>query len=254
MGQGSSRRDEPKRSELTPRGSARLVIPNRSVIIPAGSTRREIYSRGGQVLFAPVLQTGPTNTPAAASCLVEWTTDIDAYHRVRYKKSGGDWTTTGWSSSASPNASVNLSPLDGENVRYYYDVQSCLVGDGSQAFDWYPGDDSEDFYTLCSGVYGMANWYAQKIVEGKLSWLRLSWTTTVDMNWAEIDSYTSEPGDASWSSGDNSHMKNFYDFDFSKQGTYYWKTRNRNKCLVWCDYSAWKFFVIGSSGDIEYQS
>lgn len=59
----------------------------------------------------PVLVSGPTATPAETTSLIEWTTDTPAYHRVRYKTAGGEWTTTDWTETASSSASVTLTGL-----------------------------------------------------------------------------------------------------------------------------------------------
>jgi hypothetical protein len=178
-------------------------------------------------------------------------TGVAGLHRIRWKANEGDaWTTEDWTDDpATFSASITLSPLDPEHQSYWAEAQSASDTGNENTFTAWAALDPAYFYTLCSGTFGMANWLAQKITQGKLSWLRLSWTTTVDMNWAQIDSQTSEPGDASWSSGDTSHMRNYNGFAFDKSGTYYWRTRNRNKCLVWCSYSAWKYFTVGGPPD-----
>jgi hypothetical protein len=117
-----------------------------------GASSRQSNTRGGlYVLPYPVLLTGPTATPAVTSCLVQWTTDVAAYHRVRYHKGADAWTYSAWSLTATTNAAVTITPLTPEHELYYYQIQSCLVGDGSQAFDWAPGS-IPTFYTTCANV------------------------------------------------------------------------------------------------------
>lgn len=61
--------------------------------------------------YPPILMTGPVETPDYTTCLIEWTVNIPAYHRVRYKKPGGGWTVTAWTTTKSTNASINLTGL-----------------------------------------------------------------------------------------------------------------------------------------------
>ena len=224
-----------------------------SRILTASSPLVRLYGHEFASL-RPVLVSGPVATPGVTTANIAWETDIPAYHRVRFKKSGApSWTETAWTLIPSTIASVDLSGLEGENTAHIYDIQSCAVGDGSAAFDYYPGDNSATFSTLCSGVYGMANWNAEKVTGGKISWLRLSWTTTVTMYQAQINGNPASLDYGPWGSGDTTHEHSFYDFDFSKVGTHYWQTRNRNRCYNWCDYSAWKWFSVNSRGEIYAQ-
>jgi len=135
-----------------------VTIPteqNVAVVIPTVQSVAVVCGYSETPSGIPVLLTGPTATPDQMSCLIEWTTDIEAYHRVRYRKQGVDeWTITDWSSPASTSASITLSPLL-MYQRYYYDIQSCSVGDGSMAFDWYPFSVtgiSADFKTLPTSI------------------------------------------------------------------------------------------------------
>jgi len=98
----------------------------------------------------------------------------------------------------------------------------------------------------------MANWNVTKTGFGKLTFARISWTTSVAMYYAETDSPTAGL-EAAWASSSTSHAREF-SFDFSRQGTYTYRTRNRNKCYTWCAYSAWKSFSVNRYGDIYAQS
>lgn len=199
----------------------------------------------------PVLMTGPSAVPGLTTAVIYWTTDVPAYHRVRIRTNPtGAWTTLPFTGSPSTNAAYPLTGLIPENKRYYVDVQSCIIGDGSASFPWTPDDNSFYFATLCSGVYGMANWNAAKNGFGKLTYLTLSWTTTVNMYQAQIDSSTPALCYGPWNSSDMTHGHDYMSFDFSKPGTYYWRTRNRNKCFIWCSYSAWQSFVVTAGGGV----
>jgi len=228
-----------------------LLLPRKELILDSRDWDEEVRVHGTSFLaLAPTLMTGPSAVPGVTTAMIYWTTDIPAYHRARVKISGGAWSYSAWSITPSTNAAVPLSGLVPENMRHYVDVQSCVVGDGSAAFDWTPADDSFYFNTLCSGTFGMANWSATKGGFGKLTYLRLAWTTTVDMYYAQTDSPTLALR-AAWNSSDTTHNYNFMSFDFSRPGTYRWRTRNRNKCFVWCGYSAYKYFEIGAGGDVD---
>jgi len=196
----------------------------------------------------PILISGPSDWASSTTAVIQWDVNIPAYHRVRYRKSGvPTWTYTSWSISASTHASVSF-PVESDRTYYYYDIQSCIVGDGSAAFDWYPGDNTEGVYSDCSGIFGMANWSATKEGGGKLTYLKLSWTTTKNMSMAEVDGTGLN---AQWSSSDMTHDRIYTSFKFL-DGTYSWRTRNRNKCYSWCSFSAWKYFTI-SGGEINFQ-
>ena len=77
--------------------------------------------------------------------MIEWTTDIPAYHRVRYRETGTeDWTVTDWDMTLDTSASITLTGLAG-STEYDYQVQSFV--DNSAAFDWSP--DPADTFTTC---------------------------------------------------------------------------------------------------------
>jgi len=129
--------------------SGPVHLTERTVTIPERKLLGPVHIVGHAFIRPPVLLTGPAVTPGETSCLIEWTTDIDAYHRVRYREQGVyEWTITDWSSPASTSASVTLSPLL-QNTTYQYAIQSCSVGDGSQAFDWFAG---VNFKTLPTSI------------------------------------------------------------------------------------------------------
>lgn len=252
---GSSRREENERSVDSPRCSARLVIPNRIVETPRASSIREVYSRGGQVVFAPTLIGEPSATPYYSTCLVEWTTDIPAYHRVKAKRITepvGEWITGEWSGSPSTAAAVTVPDLAGEAIIYYYKIQSCSVGDGSQAFEWYPVADNEaNFATTCTsaGSIVYSNMLAAKKGSGKFYYLRISWNTNFVCKSPEVD--------ASWASGDGTGMgertTSFYRDDYSfkfDDGSYNFKIRNRNMCYVQGAWSSPSTYFIVSGGNV----
>lgn len=231
-----------------------VVIACRSLLVPQRLLVGPVHIHGHSfAALEPVLMTGPSAVPSITTAMIYWTTDIPAYHRVRTRTNPtGAWTEWPWTLTPSTNAVYSLSGLSPENVQHYTDVQSCVVGDGSAAFAWTPGDNSFHFSTLCSGTYGMAGWNASKHSMGPLDYLRLSWTTTVAMYQAQIDSTTPALCYGPWSSG-GPHFHEYVPFDFSKAGTYYWRTRNRNMCYDWCSYSAYKYFTVGRAGTIIAQ-
>ena len=123
----------------------------------------------------PSIVGGITATPAFTSCVVDWETDIVAYHRVRYKKPGDSWTTTDWSASKTTIAAVTLTPLEGQHIEYIYDVQSCDVGDGSAAFDFTPGDDTSSFFTLCNTPFVFSDFDVTLYKIGTTTHLKFWW-------------------------------------------------------------------------------
>lgn len=118
--------------------------------------------------------------------------------------------------------------------------------------EWTPGDPGW-FITDCSGTFGMAGWNARKVTMGPATWLELSWTTIVNMYYGQINSPTPSLNASFNTGGDKSHIKEYLSFDFSKAATYQWRTRNQNRCLDWCGYSAYKYFTINRSGVISAQ-
>lgn len=100
-------------------------------------------------VYRPVLLSGPTATPGETDCLIEWSLDTDepaGYHRVRYKRSDAEsWTYTPFTETASWEASVEITGLDAD-TSHDYQVQSCALGDGRQAFDFAP-DPAATFNT-----------------------------------------------------------------------------------------------------------
>jgi len=232
---------------LAPSQSGRLIIA------PSQEARLTIQPHV-MILLQPAILTGPTAYPGLDYCNIRWTTDFDAYYRIRWKAAAGHaWTTEDWSGGTSSAPDVLMEDLDPERQDYWAEVQSAGDWEQPATFtDWTPLDPVY-FYTLCSGTYGMGAWYAQKYVDGKLSYLVLRWTTTVNMYQAQIDSQTPSLDYGPWGSGNKTHNHGYYDFDFSKAGTYYWRTRNRNRCYTWCNYSAWKWFSVNSRGTIYAQ-
>jgi hypothetical protein len=231
------------------------VMARRIAAVPQRRLAGPIHFLGHSfAALEPVLVSGPTSVGHLDHGHVYWTTDVPAYHRVAFRKGiGGTPVVTGWS-GPSTSADVLCSPCDPERVSYYYDIQSCIVGDGSAAFAWYPVDDSLYWTTTCSGTFGMANWNASKQGFGKLEFLTLEWTTSIVMLRAQINSTTAGLIYGPWLSGGTAHTHDYVPFDFSRTGTYYWRTRNQNKCGIYCGYSAYHSFTVGSSGTIVAQT
>lgn len=118
-------------------------IPERKLAGPA-------HIIGHEFVRPPVLMTGPTATPAETTCLIEWTVDIPAYHRTRHRETGTeDWTVSAWSGSAGTSASVTIESLTA-GTEHDYQVQSCIYGDGTFAFDYAP-DPADTFTTESAG-------------------------------------------------------------------------------------------------------
>ena len=110
----SSRREESLRSEEDSSVLASLLSTRpRSVIEPRLSSRFETYSKGGIVAAeVPVLVIPPVATPGADDCLIEWTVNSPAYHRIRYRKvEDEEWNYTDWTDTPSVEAAITLSDL-----------------------------------------------------------------------------------------------------------------------------------------------
>ena len=88
-----------------------LHLPGRCAVVPQRTLTEALHFIGFAYSPALLIMSGPVATPGYTDCLVEWTTNLPAYHRVRYKKRGGAWTTTAWSVAQSANAAVNLTGL-----------------------------------------------------------------------------------------------------------------------------------------------
>ena len=93
--------------------------------------------------YSPLEITDGPTTPGAhigqSVVRILWTTNTAAYHRARYKGQGnGGYITTSWSGSPSTDANVYVAGIACTYEIHEYQVQSCLVGDGSQATDWTP--------------------------------------------------------------------------------------------------------------------
>lgn len=197
---------------------------------------------------APVLTDGPYTSPGLTTCEITWTTDVPAYHRVRYREIyTEDWVYTDWTESPSTNAVVNLSGLEPEHRLHYYDIQSCLVGDGSQAFDWYPGDDSNYFYTTCTLPIVYYDWYEAKLGFGILIYLKLSWKTESKCKYDEARWKLLPYGEWHYldrtADRQTSHYCNDYGFRFDN-GSYEWQCRNTTQCGTVGDWSESQFFLV----------
>lgn len=109
----SSRGEEEQITRQGSRGSARGSSSHVSRAGSRGSSIEEIYARGGLIVSAPALIDGPTATPDGSTCLIEWETNVPAYHRARYKKRGAaEWeATTAWTTEAAALAVINLTGL-----------------------------------------------------------------------------------------------------------------------------------------------
>ena len=232
-----------------------VVAKHKELTLPAWrSWAGAVHIHGHSFLpAAPTLLTGPsviniTTTTARAI----WTVDLASYHRVRYKLGIlGAWQYTPWTAAPpSTSAAVDLSGLAPEHSAYYIDVQSCIVGDGSAAFAFAPGDDSVYFWTLCSGVYGYANLAASKVGMPPFQYLTLSWTTSVAMNQLQIFNSPFAYGPAT--AVGTSHSRDYTTFKFLP-GTYSFKVKNRNLCNVWGPYSYTHYFSCNAGGDIDFQ-
>jgi len=204
----------------------------------------------------PEILTGPTAEDiGSTSASIEWTTDVPAYHRVQYKKDGGSWTTTPWSESPSTNASVDLSGLDSEYSKYYWNVQSGTdTGNPATYCEWDDGDEAEtySFNTTCLAVGEMWGWDTYIGGGGKLEYLVLKWRTNESGLWrAQIDGSVSGLDYGPWTSGTTTHIHTYESFPLNN-GTYYWRTRHQNYCSDYCVYSAWKQFRIGGRAGSKY--
>lgn len=201
----------------------------------------------------PTLLTGPVTSAGVTICYVDWTTDIPAYHRVRYKEGpGGAVITTPWSLTASTNASVYITGLSPENTTYFYDIQSCAIGDGSAAFPWYVGDMSLYFATACSGVFAYSGFsVTRQSPGGKITYLQLEWDTSVIMNQKQVG-YVSGPGGLAYgpsAASGTHHAVKYYAFSWAA-GTYVYHVKNRNKCYITGPWSANHGFTITGAGNI----
>lgn len=106
----SDRGEDEQIARTGSRGSTRGAASHVSRAGSRGSSIEEIYTLGGLVLSAPTLVDGPTATPYYSTCLVEWSTNVPAYHRLRYKKRGAaEWEeVTDWTSELDIDAAINL--------------------------------------------------------------------------------------------------------------------------------------------------
>ena len=137
--------------------------------------------------LGPNLSTGPTATPTTTTCLIEWTTDIAAYHRTRYRETGtSEWTVSAWSDSATTSASITIESLDSD-TGYDYQVQSCEYGDGTCAFDYSP-DPADTFETEVEDLE-FSDFYA---AGNPMGFLVVGWTTNIatrrKLKWRPKDS------------------------------------------------------------------
>ena len=186
----------------------------------------------------PSIQGAVTATPALTSCLVDWETDVAAYHRVRYKKPGDSWTTTDWSVAKTILAAVTFTPLEGQHIEYIYDVQSCLNGDGSAAFDWYPGDDSESFFTLCNTPFVFSDFDVTLFKIEGTDHLRFWWKADNATGYEKTEKYVKyHIIGQSWiylnwtaTSGTSFTMDSTYPAFPAAPGSYEWYSSNKDVC------------------------
>jgi len=220
---------------------------------PWGNSKNDWYGKAQDIhsfeteSAAPVLTDGPYATPGLTTCQITWTTNVAAYHRTRHRKIGtDDWIVSDWSPEASTEASVDLSNLDPERWLHYYDIQSCLVGDGSAAFDWYPGDNSKYFYTTCSLPIVYYDFDVGKGGIPGYEYLKLSWKTQADRKNDEAR-WKIEPY-GGWNYLDRTSSRNTlhycadYGFRF-ENGSYAWQCRNTTMCNEQGDWSEEQGFL-----------
>ncbi len=238
------------------RGSSASPPPGISRSFERGSSAARRFARGGRYL--PILLSGPTATPALTTCNIAWELDPAGpagYHRVRHKRPSGEWTVTAWSGSASHSASVDISGLTPEHTGYFYDIQSCIAGDGSAAFDWHPGDESAYFYTTCTFPLVYSN-IRVAISEGPFKYLEYRWDTQVNADQKEVRWKEGLYGGYNYLGPAHTqathHIVNDLTFKFDV-GPYYYNVRNQNMCGAQNDWSVGKGFYIDAEGDIGVQ-
>lgn len=207
-------------------------------------------------LVPPVLMTGPNKLMGYDNATITWTTDIPAFHRARSKRMNplGSWIETVWSTPASTNASILISGLVGEHEGYWFDVQSCAIGDGSMSFPWTPGDNTFYGFTTCTSAASIvySNFDAVKMGTGKLTYLQLRWNTNFVCKNPEVDGSWLAPNLTGTGSRTTSFAVNDVNFKFL-DGVYSWICRNKNMCSIWGNWSSpAKFFQV-SGGAIVLQ-
>lgn len=203
--------------------------------------------------LVPVMVTLPVATPGLTTCNITWETNIPAYHRLRFKKAGDpSWTVTAWTLTPSTIASIDLSGLESKYTRYTFDVQSCAVGDGSAAFDYYPGDNSAWFCTTWTSPLLYSDFSVSKGFLGELS---VRWKTNVN---ADDNEMRLKGASGNWDyygpipDSDTDHRITDMGFRWDA-GSYYYQVRNKNMCGYQQDWSAEHGFTVDGNGEIQSQ-
>lgn len=237
---------------------ARRELHLNSRLLTSSSPLVRLYGHPFAAL-TPVITVLPVATPGKTTCNIAWETNVPAYHRVRYKESGDPaWTETEWTLATSTSASIDLSGLEPDSTLHIVDVQSSTVRDESGAFEYYPGDNSLTFRTLCSSaVLTVSNPGASKEGRAPLEYLELAWDTDYPVSDKEVRLKVGYGGQWHYygptAASGTSHATQVLGFDFAV-GPYYWNVRNKNACGVQTNWQHADFgFYCDAGGNIAVE-
>lgn len=234
--------------------SSRLIIPHASGRVSRLTSRLSETCGGIYVSPVPILLSGPTVSDiTTTTARISWELDPsgpEGYHRVRHKVTGGEWAVIDFTEESGYSAQIDLGGLPPEHTKIIFDIQSCAEGDGSKAFDYYPGDDSAFFYTLCDPnvVYSNVGIYVGFLGEAHFTWDTNTPTKGRHMWKSHYPPLPwNDPSD--WTSGYSiSHNQAAYPVLILKQANIYKvKFQGKNRCGYEADWSSeYVFFYTGT--------